>query len=288
MFQDVDESLRALLVAEVPVDRAEVDISFERPSREWSGRLTRPTINLFLYDLRERVDFRDDSWKVRAVENGRFERTRGPRRVDLSYLITAWTKEPADEHRILGRVMPVLYRHTQIPPDVLRGAAAQATTPILARCMPSDHVAKPADFWGVMDNEFRVALVWVITTPVDVFAPTEGPLVTTATTLVRDTGGEGIDRFLRIGGVVHERGDVAAPIAYTRLQVMGTGASASSGPDGRFVFHWLPPGKQTWRVEAPGREVFEIEVDVPSPTYNVEVGAPPAPAPAPSRRRRAT
>ena len=34
MFQDVDETLRAVLLADVPIKKAEVDIAFDRPTRE--------------------------------------------------------------------------------------------------------------------------------------------------------------------------------------------------------------------------------------------------------------
>lgn len=274
MFQDVDETLRALLIADVPIDRTEVDITFDRPTREWSSRLTRPAVNLFLFDIRERTDFRDDAWQVRTRENGTFERTRAPRRVDLSYLVTAWTKEAEDEHRILGRVLPAMYRNTQVPPALLRGALTQTQTPVLARVMTSDHVAKPADFWGVMDNEFRVALTWVITAPLDVFAPQEGPLVTTAILSVGEESTSERERFVRVGGLVVQKGNPAEPVPFTRIQVMGTGSSATADAEGEFVFGWVPEGKQKWRIEAPGQEPFEVSMDVPSNAYIVEVPSP--------------
>lgn len=274
MFQDVDETLRALLIADVPIDRTEVDITFDRPSREWSSRLTRPAVNLFLFDIRERTDFRDDAWQVRTRENGTFERTRAPRRVDLSYLVTAWTKEPEDEHRILGRVLPTMYRTSQVPPAMLRGTLTQAQTPVLARVMTSDHVAKPADFWGVMDNEFRVALTWVITAPLDVFAAQEGPLVTTTILGIGDAAQEERERFVRVGGLVVKKGSDGEPVPFARLQVMGTGSSATADAEGSFTFGWVPEGKQKWRIEPPGQEPFEVAIDVPSASYIVEVPVP--------------
>ncbi len=51
MFADLDETIRDLLIKNVPIDLTEVDISFEAPDREWSGRLSRPTVNCFLYDV---------------------------------------------------------------------------------------------------------------------------------------------------------------------------------------------------------------------------------------------
>ena len=58
MFADLDETIRQLLIKGIPLDLSEVDVSFEAPDREWSGRLSRPTINCFLYDVRENLDLR--------------------------------------------------------------------------------------------------------------------------------------------------------------------------------------------------------------------------------------
>ena len=50
MIADVDEVLRRLLVQEIDIKGNEVDIVFDMPKREWSSRLSKPTINLFLYE----------------------------------------------------------------------------------------------------------------------------------------------------------------------------------------------------------------------------------------------
>ena len=65
MFADLDESIRQLLVQHVPLDPSEIEISFDTPDREWSGRLTRPTINCFLYDVRENMKLRKIGWETR-------------------------------------------------------------------------------------------------------------------------------------------------------------------------------------------------------------------------------
>ena len=271
MFDDADETLREVLLADVPVDRDEVDITFERPNREWSSRLSKPTLNLFLFDIRERVDFRDDSWVSTRGADGKITRARGPRRVDLSYQVTAWTKEPGDEHRILGRVMASLFRQTQVAPEHLKGVLVNASTPVLVRSMPPDFVTKPADFWGVMDNDLRASLTWVATVPLDVFLPVTGPMVVTREVRYRDRFSEDFESFIRIGGLVHRRGDTGNVVANALVKVAGTGSEATTGSDGRFVLPWVPRGLITLRVERPGEDAVEREVSVPSEQYNLEV-----------------
>src|SRR5258706_170738 len=136
MFQDVDETLRTLLLADVPIKKAEVEIAFDRPTRDWSSRLSRPTLNLFLFDVRERADLKDDVPIITRDGNGRAVRQRPPRRLDLSYLVSAWTTEPDDEHRILARVLASMYRQELIAPEALQGDLKKAVLPVMARVPP--------------------------------------------------------------------------------------------------------------------------------------------------------
>ena len=45
MIQDVDDTLKELLVQMVPIDTSVIDIKFEMPNKEWSAAVTKPTIN---------------------------------------------------------------------------------------------------------------------------------------------------------------------------------------------------------------------------------------------------
>jgi hypothetical protein len=271
VFDDVDETLRQLLVADVPIDRGEVDIAFDRPTREWSSRLSRPTLNLFLFDIRERTDFRDDTWVTTRTPDGQARRERGPRRVDLSYTVTAWANEAADEHRILSRVLASLYRQARVAPGLLQGTLAAASEPVLLRCMPPDHHCKPADFWGVMDNEMHASLTWVATVPLDVFAPVSGPIVRTRELLVGRRGEEGRESLVLVGGVARLKGEAATGIAGVRIRVAGTGLEAESGSDGRFLLAPMPRGEYIFRIETPDGQATERQVVVPAGSYDIEL-----------------
>jgi hypothetical protein len=271
MFNDVDETLRQVLLADVPIDRTEIDISFDRPAREWSSRLARPTLNLFLCDIRERLDFRDDTWTVTRNANGQAQRERPPRRVDLCYLVTAWTNEPADEHRILGRVLACMYRQSRIDPAHLQGSLVSAVYPILLRAMPPDHLVKPTDFWGVMDNELRTSLTWVATVPLDVFAAVTGPLVVTRELQVGERERPERETFLEVAGVAHRKGDRLAGVGNATVTVVGTSHQVMTDGEGRFRLSPIVPGEYTWRVEVPGWPAAERRVLVPSESYDIEL-----------------
>ena len=42
----------------MPTKKNEADLAFDQPNREWSARLNRPTLNIFLHDMHENVKLR--------------------------------------------------------------------------------------------------------------------------------------------------------------------------------------------------------------------------------------
>ena len=87
MIQDVDDTLRELLVQKAPIDTALIDIKFEMPNREWSDAVTKPTINLYLYYVRENHELRSSQRTLTRTDSGAVER-RAAVRMDLTYMIT--------------------------------------------------------------------------------------------------------------------------------------------------------------------------------------------------------
>ena len=68
MIADLDETIKQLLVKDMPIKNGEIDVKFDQPKREWSAKLTKPTVNFFLYDVRENADLRQAHFQ--KVSNG--------------------------------------------------------------------------------------------------------------------------------------------------------------------------------------------------------------------------
>src|SRR3989442_8096111 len=132
MIQDVDAALRTLMRREA-LNGADVEVAFDAPTRDWATRRNAPTVDLYLYDIREDLQRREVSWLPARDETGLVTDRRPPVRLyKLSYLVTAWTQRPEDEHRLLSAVLACLIRHERLPDDVLVGSLAAGELPVFA------------------------------------------------------------------------------------------------------------------------------------------------------------
>ncbi len=184
MISDLDETIKRLLREQIPLDPSEVDVSFEVPDREWSARISKPTLNCYLYDVRENRTLRDADW---TVERGQktVTRQRPPIRVDLSYLVTAWTQAPEDEHTLLWHTMATLLRFPTLPESVLHGALREHKQPILTQAIQPDGVLRsPGEFWSALENQLKPSLSYVVTMALEREKLVAGPPVFTWTTRV--------------------------------------------------------------------------------------------------------
>src|SRR5207248_903953 len=163
VFADLDETIRQLLIDHVPLDLSEVDVSFDAPDREWSARLSRPTVNCFLYDVHQNLERRDAEWAVVRDQRTRtVSRKQGPLRIDATYYLTVWARMPEDEHRLLWRVLTVLARFPSLPGGLLAGALPDQPYPLQTRvALPAEQRTSATDLWQALDNRVRPSLSYV-------------------------------------------------------------------------------------------------------------------------------
>jgi len=176
VITDVDEALRKLLIREIEIKGNEVDIKFDQPKREWSSRVSKPTLNLFLFDLRENLRLRGaEQYTTINLPNGTSQVKRNPIRLDLRYLMTAWVKEAEDEHLLLSTALMGLLRNPFIPKDLCKGRLEDLPAPIpieVATFIPEmGPIDKFSEIWGVLDNEMRLSVLITVTVPVDPYKP---------------------------------------------------------------------------------------------------------------------
>jgi len=286
MINDLDETLKQLLVKKAGLDPAEVDISFDIPTREWSTPVTRPTVNLYLYDLRENRQLRETYWDEEVDEDGRINSKRRPLRIDLSYMITCWTSSAEDQHRLLWRVVETFFRHSPIPEDVLQGDLRQLIHPVRSEVAQPDGVLKNvSDFWGALENQLRPSVSLVVTLDLDLEQILTSPMVLARALKFGPpavqpgpNGGETILHQLepgweagtvRLGGEVRNKKGMPLPSVSVRLvskqtdgQPVQVGPTIQTDAEGRYVFAAVPTGDYTLVVEQPGQAPFQVPLKV--------------------------
>ncbi len=181
MIPEVDETLRQLVKRDV-LGGSNVDISFEAPTTDWASRRQKPTLNLYLYDIREDLERRRTQFEEIRDDNGRVvERKQPPRKFKLSYLVTAWTNLPEDEHRVLAAALSTFLSFDAFPEDVMTPGLAALGEPIrVTVALPPPQDRAISDIWSALGGELKPSLDLVVTTPIPPQVAREqqvGPLV---------------------------------------------------------------------------------------------------------------
>ena len=166
---------------------------------------------------------------------------RAPLQLALRYLVTAWARDPAAEHRLLGALVAAAMQEEGF--EVL-------LTPL------------PAEAWRALGAAPRPSFLLQVPVrqvlPEPVAPRVRGPLVMQGVGLVP------------LDGVVLGPGDV--PVAGARVEVPAAGAVAETDPDGRFRFPALPaePVQKLVRVRARGRQL-DVEIAQPEAAGSVVI-----------------
>jgi hypothetical protein len=177
VIQDVDNTVREMLVQKVPIDTSAVDIKFEMPTADWAASVAKPTLNVFLYDLRENHELRNNQPYL-ARSGGLASERRAPVRIDLTYLITAWTTDVADEHKLLGSVLVTLLRYPLLPDEVLKGAMQAQPLPLQAWIAQPERTPNAWDFWSSLDGRLKAGISYAVTASLEPYPAQEVGVVT--------------------------------------------------------------------------------------------------------------
>ena len=169
MIHDLDASMRNLIERDV-INGSGVDLEFDAPTKEWASKLSNPTLDVFLYDIREDLSRREVMFEEIRDDRGIvIERRQPPRQFRFAYLITAWTKRPEDEHRLLGSVLGCFVQQERLPPEILAGSLADLGRPIITQvALALDEDRMYSNVWSALGGELKPAVNVVCIAPLDV------------------------------------------------------------------------------------------------------------------------
>jgi hypothetical protein len=168
MIHDIDEALRTLITRDALGD-ADVEVVFDAPTKDWAARRNAPTLDVYLYDIREDLKRRSyGTLDLKGPEGRTRARQQPPRYYKFSYLVTAWTQRPEDEHRLLSAVLICFLRADMLPRDVLGGSLAGIGLPVPVTIgLPPPEDRSLSDVWSALGGELKPSLDLVVSCPID-------------------------------------------------------------------------------------------------------------------------
>ena len=271
MISELDESIKKLIITKGELAPSQIDIEFEAPDREWSASISKPTVNIYLYDIRENHQLRGTEWVINRNNDGTATRKKIPNRIDVSYLITVWANDVSDEHRLLWHVMSTLFRYPEIPEDVLTGDLVGHMYPIkTSTAQPDGLFNNPSDFWAALDNKIKASIYYVVTLSLDTDKAFTSTTVTTKIIDVKPPDTDA-DRIIQIGGLVQEDGKPVKGLSDAKVLAKEAGMTARIDADGYYTFPNIKIGKQTFKIIAAGKELKETVMTIPSDNYDLEI-----------------
>jgi hypothetical protein len=282
MFQDLDSTLTKILddpamnaapLAPPLTELLGADISFITPDKNFETALGNPTVNLFLYDVKENRELRDTTPIIEKIGTT-FVRREAPVRIDCSYIVTAWSKLPnqqkvAEEHRLLAQALLWLTRFPVIPPVYLQGRLTTQIYPLLMWVAQVDPNKNAGEFWDALAIPPRPAFYLTVTIAMDLGLQDSGPLVTTKSANVQ-SGFEGAaESQVQIGGSILTAAHKGIPDAL--VDILDLGLRVNTDSDGRYVFPRVLVGTRTVRVVAVGFKSKTQVLTIPSLPENYNI-----------------
>jgi Pvc16 N-terminal domain/Carboxypeptidase regulatory-like domain len=263
MLADLDETLRGMLKSELERHGFEgIEIAFDAPTREWSGQLSAPAVNLFLYDMRESEEDRPSGWTKQRVGD-EFVEGPPPLVMEISYAITAWAQAVEDEHRLLSQVLSVLYAYPHLPQDVLNGRLRNGSQTLSIKTKIGQAKGDKADFWTAVGGQYKASLDYVVRLSVESGVRRKVPQVRTQTVRTRllDAPPRAVVEMHRTGGTV--AGADGEPLADVWIALPDSGQMTSTDAGGRFRFDRLAPGRHRLLARSPDGRETAADLDVP-------------------------
>lgn len=167
VLADVDDSLAAWLRTALP-DGTRIDFGSPAALIDYRRTGRSPcTVNLFLHDIVEDVTgLATSSVYVRGTD-GRVRGTQTPlRQYRLSYLITAWATDAAEEHRVLGLILAAHSGQDVLTADWLHGGLRELNIAIPVRL--GAHQGGPTEpaTWAALGIPARTSIELSVIAPV--------------------------------------------------------------------------------------------------------------------------
>lgn len=155
VIADCSATLRQLFRDQINDVSAEGRVVFGSPAEVEAGAEMR--LGVFLYQVQESAAMRNQLPLPESVTGGRRVQP-----LELSYLVTAYAQQIEDAHRLLGRVMRVMFEFGTLQGSILQGALADIGQPLRIVMHPFG-LEEINRLWAVFPSRaYRASLVYQV------------------------------------------------------------------------------------------------------------------------------
>jgi Pvc16 N-terminal domain len=145
-----------------------VPVSLDAPNKPWTQAAVRPTVNLFLYDVRENLARREVMLEpVRDSSGVVVGRRTPPTRYDLHYLLSVWGAPVELEYQVLSALVVGLGAHSVLSPELFEHPDPNAPASFLTTAAGMKRGMLP-----MFSGELKMQVELTVATPVPVSAAT--------------------------------------------------------------------------------------------------------------------
>lgn len=190
MFFNLTSALGEILhLDSTPAQVREADITFDRPAETYQPE--KNSINLFLFDIRERLDLRSSEPVIRREVDGKtVSVTQPPMRMACSYLVTAWTEAGQsgqsailNQHDLLAQALLAFSAMPTLGGTRLSGATRawldEQPYAVELSVLQSELTKNMSEFWSAVGGKLRPSFTLTATVAMMSKAkPTSAQLVT--------------------------------------------------------------------------------------------------------------
>lgn len=184
MLNEVNTILKEYLYKELnqPSDTL-LDFSFNLPSKDWltSSTTSKNWINIYLLELKENIEYRENSWRRQEKVNNLITKKKPPIYVDLYYLITFFNTEKKTqiEHEYLESVLISLYDFKSQSQSTNHNFDNALLKKIEIELFPKSFIDDNSSYqlWSSLNQDARPYIPIKITLPLDSKVETSDQIV---------------------------------------------------------------------------------------------------------------
>jgi uncharacterized protein DUF4255 len=162
----LESTLQSWLREQLPLPADVGDVSFDSPEATWGTSVTRPTVNLFLFEI-ARAAQQPLALPPRRDAGGMLVRDPPAPAVSFSYLLSAWGGGVREEHRLLGDAVRAVLRS----PSLLGDPAQTGLVAPVQLALSPPEPGRARDLWSGLGSRLRASMVLVATTAVTLERP---------------------------------------------------------------------------------------------------------------------